>query len=82
MEFSSVLKFTYETIINGKIPFLDVDIKTHNGQFVSDVFRKTTNDYKILNAKSECPARYKSSVISGGIRRAYKICYSQELFQN
>ena len=43
---------------------------------MSDVLRKTTNDCKILNAKSECPARYKSSysVISGGIRRAYKIC--------
>ena len=40
MESSSILKFNYETSINGKIPFLDVDIKIHNGQFVSDVFRK------------------------------------------
>ena len=36
----------------------------------------------MLNAKSECPARYKSIVISGGIRRAYKICSSHELFEN
>ena len=81
MESSSVLKFTYEISINGTIPFPDVDIKTHNGQFVSDVFRKTTNDCNILNAKSECPTRYKSSVISGGICRAYKIYSSHELFE-
>ena len=56
--------------------------KTRNGQFVSDVFRKTTNDCKILEAKSVCLARYKSSVISGGICHAYKICSSQELFEN
>ena len=81
MESSSVLKFTYEININGTITFPDVDIKTPNGQFVSDVFRKTTNDCNILNAKSECPARYMSRVVSGGIRRAYKIYSSHELFE-
>ena len=68
MESSSALKFTYETSVNGKISFLDVDIKTHNGQFVSDVFRKTTNDCKILNAKSECPTRYKAASTRGLVR--------------
>ena len=68
MQASSVLTFTYELSINSKIPFLDVDIKSHDGQFVTDVYRKTTNDGKLLNAKSECPDRYKSSVIVGGFR--------------
>ena len=77
MQSSSVLSFTYEISINGKIPFLDVNIKTQHGQFVSDVYKKTTNDGKLLNAKSECPARYKSSVIVGGIQRAHKICSSE-----
>ena len=58
-----------------KIPFLDVDIKLQDGQCVTDVYRKTTNDGKLLNAKSECPDRYKSSVIVGGIRRVHEICY-------
>ena len=65
-----------------KTPFLDVNIKTQHGQFVFNVCRKTTNDGKLLNAKSECPARYKSSVIVGGICRAHKICSSQDLFNN
>ena len=37
MQASSVLTFTYELSINGKIPFLDVDIKSQDGQFVTDV---------------------------------------------
>ena len=74
--------FTYELSINVKIPFLDVDIKSQDGQFVTDVYRKTTNDFKLLNAKSECPDRFKSSVIVGGIRRAHKICSSQYLLNN
>ena len=74
-----VLSFTYEISVNEKIPFLDVNIKTQHGQFVSDVYRKTTNGGKLLNAKSECPAIYKSSVIVGGIRRAQKICSSEDI---
>ena len=35
-----------------------------------------------MNAKIECPDRYKSSVIVGGIRRAHKICSSQDLLNN
>ena len=62
--------------------FLDVNIKYDNKQFVSDLYRKSTNDVKLLNARSECPDRYKSSVITGSIRRAYKICSSQNLFNN
>ena len=80
MQAASVLNFTYEISVNGKIPFLDVSVKSQHGHFVSDVYRKTTNAGKLLNAKSECPARYKSSVIVGGIRRAHKICSSRDLF--
>ena len=35
-----------------------------------------------MNAKSECPDRSKSSVIVSGIRRAHKICSSQDLLNN
>ena len=80
MEAGSVLNLTYETSINRKIPFLDVYIKAQIGQPVSDVFRKQTNDGKLLNAISECPGRYKSSVLINGIRRAHKICSTRQLF--
>ena len=50
LESSCVLNFTYETSVNVKMPFLDVNIKSDNGQFVSDVYRKSTNDGKLLNA--------------------------------
>ena len=36
LESSSVLNFTYETSVNRKMPFLDVNIKSENAQFVSD----------------------------------------------
>ena len=72
LESSSVLNFTYETSVNGKMPFLDVNIKSDNGQFVSYVYRKSTNNGKLLKARSECPDRYKYSVITGPFRRPYK----------
>ena len=46
------------------------------------MYGKSTNDGKLLIARSECPDRYKSSVITGPIRRAYKICSSQNVFNN
>ena len=64
------------------MPFLDSNIKSDAGQFISDVYRKSTNDRKLLNARSECPDRYKSSVINGAIPREYKICSSPNLFNN
>ena len=37
LESSSVLNFTYETSVNGKMSFLDANIKSDNGKFVSDI---------------------------------------------
>ena len=37
---------------------------------------------KTLNATSKYPERYKFSVITGPIQRAYKICSSRDLFSN
>ena len=82
LESSSLSNFTYETSVNGKMPFLDVNIKSDNRQFVSNVYNKSKNDGKLLNAGSECFDRYISSVITGPIRRAHKICSSQNLFNN
>ena len=42
-ENNSVLKFTYETSINNKIPFLDTLIDTSNNTFKTTVYHKPTN---------------------------------------
>ena len=80
MEEDSVLKFTYEIGIGNKIPFLDVDVSTDGSKFVTKVHRKSTDKGWCLNYKSECPNRYKVSVIRTYIRRAFKICSSEILF--
>ena len=79
MEAGSLINFTYKTSINGKIPFLDVCIKAQNGQLVSVVFRKQAYDGKLLNAISECPGIYKSSLLISSNCRAH-ICSTSELF--
>ena len=76
METNSVLKFTYELSIENKIPFLDVMVHGGRDKFSTTVYRKTTDAGKCLNADSECPDRYKKSVIKSFIRRAMKHCSS------
>ena len=81
LENSSVLTFTSEISVNNKIPFLDVDIDGSSGNFTIKIYRKSTDKGKCLNALSECPNKYKSSVVKGMIRRALKICsFCWELF--
>ena len=74
MERNSVLQFTYELNVDNKIPFLDVLVNTEGGTFATTVYRKATDIGQCLNAQSECPQRYKTSVIRSFIRRAMKYC--------
>ena len=80
MENESVLKFTYELSDNNKLPFLDVMIDGQNSTYSTTVYRKPTDAGRCLNAKSECPDRYKTSVVRAYIRRAYKNCSDWSLF--
>ena len=74
MQKNSVLKFTYELSLEGKIPFLDVLVHAEADRFKTTVYRKATDTGRCLNAQSECPSRYKASVIKSFIRRAVKYC--------
>ena len=76
MQQNSILRFTYELSVEKKIPFLDVLVQDKDGNFASTVYRKATDAGRVLNAKSECPSRYKTSVIRSFIRRAVKCCSS------
>ena len=74
MQDNSILRFTYEISVHNKIPFLDVLVHNKDGDFDTTVYRKNTDAGTCLNAKSECPNRYKTSVIRSFIRRAVKYC--------
>jgi hypothetical protein len=80
MEEASVLTFTYETSIHQKLPFLDVAVDGSNGLYTTSVYKKPTDAGRCLNAASECPTRYKTSVISAFLQRAYNISSNWKLF--
>ena len=72
LEDASVLKFTYE-ISESQISFLDVTIeKSGDGTCSTSVHRKLTDEGHCLSARSECPERYKLSVIRAFVKRAIK----------
>ena len=79
---NSVLNFTYELGVNGKLPFLDVQVDKSSTSFRTSVYHKPTDQGKCLNYKSECPDRYKLSVINNYLNRAYKVSSSWENFHN
>ena len=76
----SVLNFTYEIGVNGKLPFLDVLINNNSSKFETSVYHKPTDQGKCLNYDSECPEKYKVSVITNYINRAYRISDSWQNF--
>lgn len=63
---------------NDSLPFLDVLIRNEDNEYVTSVYRKPTDLGKCLNPISECPDRYKISVIRASLHRAHKTCSSQQ----
>lgn len=61
------------------MPFLDVLVDATNTNYETQVYRKETNTGHCLNGKSECPQRYKDSVIRAYVHRALTHCSSWEL---
>lgn len=72
-ESNSCLKFTYEMNEN-ILPFLDVSINRINNIFSTNVHIKETNPGFCMNGISECPERYKRSVINAYVNRAFTHC--------
>ena len=70
-EEKSVLKFTYEAPQNNKLPFLDILVDSSDGEYSTSIYIKSTDAGRCLNYHSECPDRYKNSVIQTYIRRAW-----------
>ena len=77
-EAKSVLRFTYELSHDNALSFLDVVVERGDNSFITSVYRKPTNTGETLNADSECPTRYKTSVIRAFIRRAIRTSSTHE----
>ena len=75
----SVLRFTHENSVNGVLPYLDVLISDYHQDIKTSVYRKATNTGLCLNGISECPKRYKTSVIDTYIKRALTHCSNWQL---
>ena len=79
LEQISGLKFTIELSVNDKINFLDVSLDGSDGVYQTTVFRKPTDMGRCMNGSSDCPERYKRSVVSAYVNRAMKHCSSWAL---
>ena len=71
---NSILKFTYEMNVNKKLPFLDVLVDCSSDKFKTQVYHKPTDQGFCLNADGECVEKYKISVITNYLNRAFKVC--------
>ena len=74
LEAQSVLRFTSEVSLEQKIPFLDVFIDASTGNFSTSVYRKPSDSGHVMNARSECPDKYKDAVLQAFIKRALRAC--------
>ena len=74
----SAMNFTIERSVENKLPFLNVLVEKRNGAIKTTVYRKPTDNGKCLNAISECPDRYKLSVIKGFLYRAKNLSTDRE----
>ena len=79
LERESCLKFTVEESVENKINFLDVSINASGDSFITSVYRKPTDSGNCLSARSDCPERYKKSVVTAYVRRALTHCSSWPL---
>ena len=75
----SVLNFTVEKSVDNRIAFLDIDVDASEEVFKTKVYRKPTDSGHTLDGRSECPDRYKESVVRAAVHRALKYCSSWQL---
>ena len=79
----SNIKFTLEMENNDSLPFLDVLITRSKDMTIStSIYRKDTFSGLLMQyIDSFLPPSFKQNLISGLIYRAWKICSSEDLFQ-
>ena len=66
--------------VDNKLPFLDVLVEPCNNTFNTRVYHKPTDNGNCMNGNSECTEKYKISVITNYLNRAYKVSKTWEDF--
>ena len=81
LEEVSGLQFTVEYSVDNKISYLDIDIDGSGpgNSYKTKVHRKNTDLGKCLNGASDCPDRYKNSVVKAYVHRALTHCSTWQL---
>ena len=74
------LQFTMEKSTN-TLPSLDMELKIHNNNLQSWIWRKPTHTGVFLNFKAICPLKWKSNLISCMLNRVKNIFSNGQLFQ-
>jgi hypothetical protein len=68
--YSKYLKFTMEPEVNGRLPYLDVElIKQNDGRILTKWYSKEMASNRMLNYKSNHPLQQKLNVASNLIKR-------------
>ena len=73
------LKFTFETEVEGRLPFLDVLVHKTQRCFQTSVYRKPTFSGLYMNWESFCPRSRKTNLVKTLVHRAVRICSAPRL---
>ena len=74
------LSFTMEVEVEGNIPFLGMKIMKKDGRLETEVYNKPTNTGLLLHYHSHVDKRYKRSLITTMLNRAYRLSSSWSYF--
>ena len=70
------MKFPFEEEINGKLPFLDVEVSREGNKFVTTVYHKPTLSGVYMHFDSFLPPTYKFGMIYILAFRCFSICFN------
>ena len=73
------IKFTMETEVENKLPFLDVMIERSDNKLITSIYRKLTFKGQYINFQSFCSVKRKTNLIRTLCDRAAKICSPERL---
>ena len=68
------MSFSYEVDRDGKLSFLDLNVFREEGQFVTNVYRKTTFSGVYTHFENFLPATYKFGMVYTLAYRCFRIC--------
>ena len=74
------LTFTMELPVDDRIPFIDIEIIKNGTKLETQVYRKSTNTGLLLHFHSHTDKRYKDSLLTTMLHRAYALSSTTESF--